>query len=95
MSNYNLNYRYNHEVWAKYSFIELGFDMYRAKYQGSVPKRPIRLSVGKWFFDLRVLKWQIIINKMTKDQVERMKLSFEWEQRQKPEDFDHHGGLSF
>jgi|GEM_PF-6552928 hypothetical protein len=91
----NKNFGYNHEVWAKYSFIELGIDMYRAKYQASIPKRPIKIAIGKWFVDCRVFKWQVIINKMTKEQVARTKLSFEWEQRQKQQDFDNPGNFSF
>ena len=95
MSIHNKNFGFNHELWAKYSFIELGFDMYRAKYQASIPKRPIKIALGKWFVDIRVLKWQVIVNKMTKEQVERTKLSFEWEQRQKQQDYDNPGNFSF
>ncbi len=95
MCDYNNNYRFNHEVWAKYSFIELGFDMYRAEFETSIPKRPLKISFGKWFVDVRILKWQFLINKMTKEQVERMKLSFEWEQRQKDHPFDNHSNLSY
>ena len=91
----NKNFRYNHETWAKYSFIELGFDMYRAKFESSIPNKPIRLGFGRWFVDIRFFKWQILVNKMTKEQVERMKLSFEWEQYQKDRSFDNHNNLSF
>lgn len=89
MCNYNQRFGYNHEIWAKYSFIELGFDMYRAKYEASIPKRPIKVRCGFWFVDIRLLKWQIVINKMTPEQVERMKLSFEWEARNKDDHFDN------
>ena len=95
MSKHNKNFGYNHEVWAKYSFIELGFDMYRAKYQASIPKRPIKIGIGQWFVDIRVFKWQVIINKMTKEQIARTKLSFAWEQHQKQQDFDNPSNLSY
>ena len=54
--------------------------MYRAKFETSIPNKPIKFAFGKWFLDIRFLKWQILVNKMTKQQVETMKLSFEWEE---------------
>lgn len=63
-------FKYNHEVSFKYSFSSLGFDMYQAKFESSIPHRLIHLSVGKWFINMRFFKWQYIINKMTKEQLE-------------------------
>lgn len=92
---FNSKFNYNHEVWAKYSFIEAGFDMYRACYEASIPNKPIKIKIGRWFIDLRVYRWQILLNKMTKEQIARMKLSFEWEQQEKQRYQSQDSHLSF
>jgi hypothetical protein len=65
-------FKYNHTVWFKYSFSSWGFDMYQAQYESSIPKKPIKLSCGKWFLDVRFFKWQVLVNKMTKAQLAQM-----------------------
>ena len=62
-------FKYNHVVWFKYSFSSFGFDIYQAKFESSLPRRPIKIAFGKWFFDLRVFKWQLLINKMSEKQL--------------------------
>jgi hypothetical protein len=75
-------FKYNHTVWFKYSFSSLGFDMYQALYESSIPNKPIKFSCGKWFLQLRLFKWQILVNKMTKPQLAHMLRS----QQDKPDD---------
>lgn len=65
-------YRYNHTISSKYAFSSLGFDMYQATFEASLPRRPLKIHAGKWFVDVRFLKWQILINKMTRQQLEGM-----------------------
>lgn len=64
-------YRYNHTVSSKYAFSALGFDLFQATYESSLPRRPIKITFGKWFIEARIFRWQVLINKMTKQQLER------------------------
>lgn len=70
MANYIDKFRYNLEKSASYS-MHYGFDIYRAEFEASIPRKPLRLRVGFWFLDIRFFKWQILINKMTRSQIER------------------------
>ena len=70
MSTYMLSQlKYNHEISFKYSYCCLGFDVYQATFQASIPHRPIKIVFGKWYVDCRLFKWQIVINKMTRAQL--------------------------
>jgi hypothetical protein len=69
------NFQYNHTIWFKYSFSSLGIDMFQAKFESSFPSRPIQISYGKWFIDVRFFRWQVLINKMTRDQLTRILIS--------------------
>lgn len=62
-------FKYNHPVSFKYAFSSLGFDMYQATYESSIPNKPFKICLGKWYIDARVFKWQLLVNKMTKQQL--------------------------
>lgn len=95
MCNYQQKFSFKRELWAKYSIIGYGFDMYRAEFVSSIPKKPIKVNFGKWFVDIRFMRWQILLNKMTKEQIERMKLSAAWDEQSNQTGFNNHNNLSF
>lgn len=63
-------YQYHHAVSSKYRFSSLGFDLYQATFVSNLPRRPLTMAAGKWFINIRCFKWQVLINKMTKAQLE-------------------------
>ena len=80
-------YRYNHTISSRYAFSSLGFDMYQATFEASLPRRPIKIHVGKWFVDMRFFKWQLLINKMTKDQLADMLMNVKQAEKNTPSSF--------
>jgi hypothetical protein len=84
-----IEFKYNHEVWFKYSLSSLGFDIYRAKFEASLPRHPIKFAVGKWFIDARFFRWQILINKLTNAQLNRMQLAIQQDKNETDGRFDN------
>lgn len=80
---------HNQEIWFKYSCFPFGFDLYRAKFESSLPGFPIKMVFGKQFVDLRFFKWQFLINKLTKPQLSRLQKSRQQENNNNNNDFQN------
>ncbi len=89
-----IEFKYNHEVWFKYSLSSLGFDIYRAKFEASLPRHPIKFAAGKWFINARVFRWQVLINKLTNAQLAKIQLATQ-QDKHKNDDRFYNASLGF
>jgi hypothetical protein len=83
-------FKYNHEVWIKYSYSHLGYDIFLAEFQSSKPGLPLKIRFGKWFVSIRLFRWQVVLNKLNIEQRKRLRQLRELEEDMTNSVFQRH-----